>query len=207
MFDKHVFGKTLNQLRKEKGLTIPMLAEHCDLSVDTIKGYQYARQMPSTKTLLLMCDIFSVTPNRLLQGIYSTPTELDDIARIDKFQSGKSDKASQVFDTVLQHMLDSVPRLEQADFGSRLRLFREETYLTTGELAQFCHIKSSYLVIMEANQGLPGVDVMLCMCQKLRVSPDFLLYRNGNQSFLSDKWYRYLTPKQIKCLADITQYL
>lgn len=207
MFDKYVFGQTLNHLRKEKGLTIQMLAELCNLSVDTIRSYQYARQTPSTKTLLLLCNIFSVTPNRLLQGIYSQPTELDDIAVVDLFCSNRTGKVRQAFDTVYECMLTSVPRLEQADFGSRLRVFREEANLSTFDFAQYSQIKTSTLITMESNQGLPGVDVMLRMCQKLCISPDFFLYKNVNTLFISDKWYRYLTPKQIKCLADLTQYL
>lgn len=60
------FGKTLRELRKEKGLTQAELALHLCTTQDSISLWELGKSLPDIPTLIKIAKIFDVTTDYLL---------------------------------------------------------------------------------------------------------------------------------------------
>ena len=60
------FAKNLKILRKHEGLTREQFAERLGVSKNIIYTYESKKSVPSTTTLLKICNEFHVTTNQLL---------------------------------------------------------------------------------------------------------------------------------------------
>lgn len=59
-------GKTLRDLRKEKGLTQTELANILFLSQDTISLWELDKSYPDAKNIICLCKYFNVSADYLL---------------------------------------------------------------------------------------------------------------------------------------------
>lgn len=207
MFNAEVFAKNIKQLRRQQGLTREMFAYKCGLSDESIRSYQACRQIPSTATLINMCSGLSVSANILLDGLYGLPTEQESIKSIEstsaKLMGIHQQLWLQTMELFTKCMSNSVFRLGKADWGSRLKLLREDAEISHTDFAALCGISSGTLSGFESGQRLPGIDTLLLICSTLHITPEFLLLSAPGYSALSDFWYGYLTPSQITSLKNL----
>lgn len=67
--DYKKIGKRVTKIRKQRGLTQEKLSEKCDLSPQYISNIERSISIPSTETLLRICDVLEVTPDAILLGV------------------------------------------------------------------------------------------------------------------------------------------
>ena len=61
-----MFGKRLNAIRKEKGVTAQQMAEMLHVTIRTYRNYESDTTSPSLGTLVQLADILGVTTDYLL---------------------------------------------------------------------------------------------------------------------------------------------
>ena len=67
--DYKEIGKRVTKIRKQRGLTQEKLSEKCDLSPQYISNIERSISIPSTETLLRICEVLEVTPDAILLGV------------------------------------------------------------------------------------------------------------------------------------------
>ena len=88
-------------------------------------------------------------------------------------------------------------------FGKKLNTARKDRGLTSEKLSEACGLNATYLRQIEAGTKMPSLPVFVLLCEKLEVSPSYLLSdlfpNRGIQKMdiLLDLWER-ATPTQIK---------
>jgi len=77
------FGKRLQKIRKEKGLTAAQLAEMVELSVNYMRSIETDRKNPSLQTLIDLANALNITANDLLCDFINKNEEiiLNDITK------------------------------------------------------------------------------------------------------------------------------
>ena len=61
-------GKFIAELRKEKGLTQPQLAEHFDISNKAVSKWETGKSLPDASIMIDLCNLLGITVNELLRG-------------------------------------------------------------------------------------------------------------------------------------------
>lgn len=61
------------------------------------------------------------------------------------------------------------------EMGNRIKLRRKELRLKQSELAEKLDISNNHLSSIENGREKPSLDILLCICEELRVTPDYLL--------------------------------
>ena len=61
-----MFGKRLNETRKEKGFTAQQMADMLNVTIRTYRNYESGTSSPSLGTLARIADILGVTTDYLL---------------------------------------------------------------------------------------------------------------------------------------------
>ena len=59
--------------------------------------------------------------------------------------------------------------------GKRINTARKDRGLTSEKLSELCDIKATYLRQIESGAKLPSLPLFVCLCEKLRTSPAYLL--------------------------------
>jgi transcriptional regulator with XRE-family HTH domain len=92
-------------------------------------------------------------------------------------------------------------------FGDKLRAARKDRGLTLEQLAVLCNTSETVLRNYEKARKSPNVEMLLRICEALKVSPDYLLQDelsfapyNNKESIL--KIINELTPSQSNMLND-----
>lgn len=67
--DYKEIGRRVTKIRKQRGLTQEKLSEKCDLSPQYISNIERSISIPSTETLLRICEVLEVTPDAILLGV------------------------------------------------------------------------------------------------------------------------------------------
>ena len=210
MFDSKVFGNNLKALRQGRGLQRQILADMCGISIYTLRSYQSGEIMPSMKAVLNICNALQISPNVLFEGIYKTPTEIDNIAVIENYlnslQCEKKYRLQRLCEIVEKCMVQGAPNLNNVNIGSRIKILREDIGLTQSVLAERCSVVPGTISCIESNQATPGIEVLLAMCEIFNVSPEFMLCASLEVTVSHIKYFA-MTPRQIGCIAEITQFL
>ncbi len=59
--------------------------------------------------------------------------------------------------------------------GKRINAARKDRGLTSEKLSELCDINATYLRQIESGAKLPSLPLFVCLCEKLRTSPSYLL--------------------------------
>lgn len=59
--------------------------------------------------------------------------------------------------------------------GKRINTARKDRGLTGEKLSELCDINATYLRQIESGAKLPSLPLLVCLCEKLRASPSYLL--------------------------------
>lgn len=95
-------------------------------------------------------------------------------------------------------------------FGKKLNMARKDRGLTSERLSETCGLNSTYLRQIEGGTKIPSLPVFVLLCQKLKVSPSYLLsgefedYDVQEMDMLFDLWQR-ATPTQIKMISAMVK--
>ena len=66
MFDIHIFGQRVNQLRKEKGVTQTALSQLLGITSTQMSDIEHGNPATPFPRLCLLCDYFGVSADYLL---------------------------------------------------------------------------------------------------------------------------------------------
>lgn len=66
MFDIHIFGQRVNQLRKEKGVTQTALSQLLGITSTQMSDIEHGNSATTFTRLCLLCDYFGVSADYLL---------------------------------------------------------------------------------------------------------------------------------------------
>lgn len=206
-----VFGENLSQFRASRKMTTQAFSSTCDLSTYTIQNYELGRRIPNFRTFIKICNAYQVSPNLLLNGLYSAPNELSDLDTLNQVVSSLPEKEQMFLLGLLNFVLDSMvqtkPNLKGASFGTRLKLLRIASGLDVAEFSQQCFVAQSTLRGIESDQHDPSLPLLLAMCMRLNTTPEYLVAPALNKVSYSDSRYQYLRPEQFKTLVAIAMYL
>lgn len=88
--------------------------------------------------------------------------------------------------------------------GRRINAARKEKGLTSEKLSELCDINATYLRQIETGRKIPSLPMFVLLCQKLQVSPSYLLADvvdgYGNVDEIMDL-YRQATPMQFRLIV------
>lgn len=99
-----------------------------------------------------------------------------------------------------------------SDFGARVRKIRKERNMTIVKLAELCDSSENVIRNYEKSRRLPQVDMLIRICNALRVSPHYLLqdelvYQSPQaREELFQKIGR-LSPKNLSVLVEMVDTL
>ncbi len=87
--------------------------------------------------------------------------------------------------------------------GKRINAARKDRGLTSEKLSELCGINATYLRQIESGAKLPSLPLFVCLCEKLRTSPAYLLAEQlgGDESTGIDallELQRSATPGQLR---------
>lgn len=95
-------------------------------------------------------------------------------------------------------------------FGKKLNMARKDCGLTSEKLSEICGLNSTYLRQIEGGTKIPSLPVFVLLCQKLKVSPSYLLSESfedfGAQEMevLFELWQQ-ATPTQLKLISAMVK--
>lgn len=95
-------------------------------------------------------------------------------------------------------------------FGKKLNMARKDRGLTSERLSKVCGLNATYLRQIEGGTKIPSLPVFVLLCQKLKVSPSYLLSETfegcdvQEMDVLFDLWQR-ATPTQIKMISAMVK--
>lgn len=95
-------------------------------------------------------------------------------------------------------------------FGKKLNMARKDRGLTSERLAEACGLNATYLRQIEGGTKIPSLPVFVLLCQKLKVSPSYLLseafegYNVQEMDVLFELWQQ-ATPTQIKMISAMAK--
>lgn len=93
-------------------------------------------------------------------------------------------------------------------FGTRVRKIRKEQDMTIVKLAELCDSSENVIRNYEKSRRLPQVDMLIRICNALKVSPDYLLqdelvYESHQESEELLQKINRLSPKNVSVLRDM----
>lgn len=93
--------------------------------------------------------------------------------------------------------------------GRRINAARKDLGLTSEKLSELCGINATYLRQIEAGSKMPSLPMFVLLCQKLRVTPSYLLPEVlpdsvGEMDDLLELWHR-ATPTQLRLINAMLQ--
>ncbi len=97
-------------------------------------------------------------------------------------------------------------------FGARVRKIRKERNMTIVKLAELCDSSENVIRNYEKSRRLPQIDMLIRICNALKVSPDYLLQDElvyqphwVNEELLQK--INRLSPKNISVLVEMINAL
>lgn len=98
--------------------------------------------------------------------------------------------------------------MERNSLGGRINITRKELGITSEKLSELCNINATYLRQIESGRKVPSLAVFISLCQKLNVTPTYLLQDSLNGTENGDidalvELIRSATPNQIKLITAV----
>lgn len=94
--------------------------------------------------------------------------------------------------------------------GRRINAARKDLGLTSEKLSEQCGINATYLRQIEAGSKMPSLPMFVLLCQKLKVTPSYLLpdvLPEGSVGEMDDllELWRRATPTQLRLISAMLQ--
>lgn len=94
--------------------------------------------------------------------------------------------------------------------GRRINAARKDLGLTSEKLSELCGINATYLRQIEAGSKMPSLPMFALLCQKLKVTPSYLLpdilpeEEGREMESVLELWHR-ATPTQLRLINAMLQ--
>lgn len=91
--------------------------------------------------------------------------------------------------------------------GRRIKTARKNQGITGESLAELCNINAVYLRQIESGAKTPSLPMFVTICEKLQVSPSYLL-ADSLPNAVNDEiesFFRTAAPQQIKFVHSVIQ--
>lgn len=102
--------------------------------------------------------------------------------------------------------------MENRVFGQKINEIRKSKRITSERLAEMCDVNAGHIRQIEAGIRLPSLKLFICICNSLKVSPEYLLSQDLNEYEKFDSGYEKIflklnkfSPQQLEmldCLLD-----
>lgn len=100
--------------------------------------------------------------------------------------------------------------LDYPNIGRRIAMRREQIKLKQNALAEIVGISNNYLSSIERGKEKPSLEILVRLCNALRVTPDYLLmgnmYSNNVPSNITDG-LRLCSDDDLKLISNIMHYM
>ena len=95
-------------------------------------------------------------------------------------------------------------------FGRKLNMARKDRGLTSEKLSEICGLNATYLRQIEGGTKIPSLPVFVLLCQKLKVSPSYLLSETFESSDMQEmealfKLWQQATPTQLRSISAMVK--
>lgn len=95
-------------------------------------------------------------------------------------------------------------------FGRKLNMARKDCGLTSEKLSEICGLNATYLRQIEGGTKIPSLPVFVLLCQKLKVSPSYLLSETFESSDMQEmealfKLWQQATPTQLRLISAMVK--
>jgi len=103
-------------------------------------------------------------------------------------------------------------QLDRAAFGRRLNSARREQQISSEQLSVLCDLNAVFIRKIESSANLPSLNTFVLLCNKLRISPNFLLSDSliwNEEDKISDlsNRLRALSPHQLEIVIGTVNVL
>lgn len=149
------FAERLRQLRAERGISTPKLAEELGIAKSTISQYENNKRSPDGYILAKLAEYFNVSVEYLL---------------------GKTD----IPDRITEANTDSAHSKELEKFKTRIKELRQKNNLTQKELGEKLGLTESTVSLYEAGKRKPDPSTLVKLANIFDVSIDYLLGRTDD---------------------------
>lgn len=100
--------------------------------------------------------------------------------------------------------------MDKVRLGNRVRLARKDAGLTGERLSELCNINAAYLRQIECGAKMPSLPLFASLCEKLDVSPSYLLADSLPEAGNRDldallALCKNASPKQIDLIAFLLE--
>lgn len=94
--------------------------------------------------------------------------------------------------------------------GRKLNMARKDCGLTSEKLSEACGLNATYLRQIEGGTKIPSLPVFVLLCQKLKVSPSYLLSETLDSSDMQEmdvlfELWQKATPTQLKLISAMVK--
>ena len=95
-------------------------------------------------------------------------------------------------------------------FGRKLNMARKDRGLTSEKLSEICGLNATYLRQIEGGTKIPSLPVFVLLCQKLKVSPSYLLSETFESSDMQEmealfELWQQATPTQLRLISAMVK--
>ena len=96
------------------------------------------------------------------------------------------------------------------EIGNRIQLRRKELHMKQSELAEKVEISTNHMSSIETGQQKPSFDVFLCICEELKVTPDYILMGNMHANDIRQDiidGLQLCTEEDVKLIRHMVEYM
>ena len=95
-------------------------------------------------------------------------------------------------------------------FGQKLNMARKDCGLTSEKLSEACGLNATYLRQIEGGTKIPSLPVFVLLCQKLKVSPSYMLSEVFEGSDVQEmdalfELWQQATPTQLRLISAMVK--
>lgn len=108
--EKHVLGKRINQLRKQKAMTSERLAEICEVNPVHIRKVESGGSLPSLPLFLKICNVLGTSADYLLGDLLEHPVIPDSVEQLGKqlkhLEPDQIDMVNEMIEVLVRHITE-----------------------------------------------------------------------------------------------------
>lgn len=225
------FGKRLKFIRRESKTTSDQLGNACGVNPVFIRQIESGTRLPSIPKLVKICDNLQVSPAYLLGSEITIKMMESEWESLIKMQDNLSKDSQHIVKEVLRSLLqnlaepepvrkrpdktedDSYSMIDREEFGRRLKKVRQETKLSSEELATACQVNPVFIRQIETGARLPSFSVFIRICNSADISPAYLLGNEIKIEITDCGWEELariqcdMTPRAQQIVKDVLQSL
>lgn len=102
--ERNEFGKNINKVRKDRGMTADHLAEKCNINTVYLQQIEGGKRTPSLPVFISLCNALQISPDYILQDVL-TNNEITQIKKIDELWRTSSPRQQKLVLAMIETVL------------------------------------------------------------------------------------------------------